>query len=71
MFLTSDNETELQQAMEKLPSIFGIHSFSPIAKCEADLEAIKEKAIQIIGDDETEEKHSRWKLNGQIKAFRL
>lgn len=71
MFLTSDNETELQQAMEKLPSIFGIHSFSPIAKCEADLEAIKEKAIQIIGDDETEGKTFKVEIKRTDKSFPL
>ncbi|BAQ11763.1 thiamine biosynthesis protein [Bacillus sp. OxB-1] len=71
MFLTSDNETELKQAMEKLPSIFGIHSFSPIAKCEADLEAIKEKAVQIIGDDETEGKTFKVEIKRTDKSFPL
>src|SRR5690606_16255894 len=53
MFLIAEDETDMKEAIERLPHIFGIQSFSPVAMCDADLEAIKQKAIDVIGTEET------------------
>ena len=46
MFLFADDKHDMEEAISRLPHIFGIQSFSPVAKCEATLEAIKEKALK-------------------------
>src|SRR5690606_33120614 len=53
MFLFAEDKNDMEEAIVRLPHVFGIQSFSPVAKCEATLEAIKEKALEIIGADET------------------
>ena len=40
MFLIADDQHDMEEAIERLPYIFGIQSFSPVAKCEATIEAI-------------------------------
>ncbi len=69
MFLLSDNPKEMKEAMERLPDIFGIQSFSPVAKCEADLEAIKAKAIEVIGSHETKGKTFKVEIKRADKSF--
>ena len=53
MFLLADDEMDMKEAIERLPHIFGIQSFSPVAMCAADLDAIKQKALEVIGTEET------------------
>lgn len=71
MFVVTEDKEEMALVMQKLPSIFGIQSFSPIAKCEAELEAIKEKAVQIIGDGETVGKTFKVEIRRTDKSFPL
>lgn len=48
MFIEIENEEKMNVLMERLPEVFGIQSFSPVASCEKDMEQMKELAIQIM-----------------------
>lgn len=69
MFLTADIEIEMAEVIERLPKVFGIHSFSPVFKCEPTLEAIYETAIQAVGAEETEGKSFKVEVRRTDKSF--
>ena len=69
MFLLADDQDDMKEAIDRLPHIFGIQSFSPVAKCEATLEAIKSKAFEVIGSDETEGKTFKVEIRRTDKSF--
>ncbi|MFJ7934841.1 tRNA uracil 4-sulfurtransferase ThiI [Sporosarcina sp. NPDC096371] len=71
MFLFADDKRDMEEAIARLPYIFGIQSFSPVAKCEATLEAIKEKALDVIGADETAGKTFKVEIRRTDKSFPL
>jgi thiamine biosynthesis protein ThiI len=71
MFLFADDQHDMEEAIARLPYIFGIQSFSPVAKCEATLNAIKEKAIAVIGAGETEGKTFKVEIRRTDKTFPL
>lgn len=48
MFIEIENEQKLEQLMTRLPNVFGIQSFSPVAACTKDIDAMKELAIKIM-----------------------
>ncbi|AOV07213.1 tRNA uracil 4-sulfurtransferase ThiI [Sporosarcina ureilytica] len=69
MFLTANDPEEMAEVMERLPKIFGIHSFSPVIKCEPTLEAICETALEVVGLDETEGKSFKVEIRRTDKSF--
>lgn len=69
MFLTADVETEMAEVMERLPKVFGIHSFSPVFKCEPTMEAIYETAVKLVGTEETDGKSFKVEIRRTDKAF--
>ncbi|SUJ13185.1 Probable tRNA sulfurtransferase [Sporosarcina pasteurii] len=69
MFLTADNPKDMAEVMERLPKIFGIHSFSPVVKCEPTLEAIYETALEAVGLEETEGKSFKVEIRRTDKSF--
>ncbi|KXH87175.1 tRNA uracil 4-sulfurtransferase ThiI [Sporosarcina sp. HYO08] len=69
MFLTANDQDEMEIAIKRLSHVFGIQSFSPVAKCEATLEAIKETAIHVIGSDETADKTFKVEIKRIDKSF--
>lgn len=71
MFLYAEDQHDMKEAIARLPFVFGIQSFSPVAKCEATLEAIKEKAIEVIGADETAGKTFKVEVKRTDKRFPL
>jgi len=71
MFLFAEDKQDMEEAIARLPHIFGIQSFSPVAKCEATLEAIKEKALEIIGANETAGKTFKVEVRRTDKRFPL
>lgn len=71
MFLFAEDKSDMEEAIARLPHIFGIQSFSPVAKCEATLEAIKEKALEIIGANETVGKTFKVEVRRTDKRFPL
>ena len=48
MFIEIENEEKMNVLMERLPEVFGIQSFSPVASCGKDIDEIKALAIQIM-----------------------
>ena len=69
MFLLADDEKDMKEAIERLPHIFGIQSFSPVAMCAADLDAIKQKALEVIGTEETAGKTFKVEIKRADKTF--
>ncbi|MGE7021494.1 tRNA uracil 4-sulfurtransferase ThiI [Solibacillus cecembensis] len=50
MFIEIENDEKSKVLMERLPHVFGIQSFSPVASCGKDLDEMKELAIEILED---------------------
>lgn len=50
MFIEIENEEKLAVLMERLPHVFGIQSFSPVASCSKDLDEMKALAFNILED---------------------
>lgn len=48
MFIEIENEEKMNILMERLPEVFGIQSFSPVASCGKDMDEMKVLAIQIM-----------------------
>lgn len=48
MYIELENERQFEVLMEKLPTVFGIQSFSPVAACEKDMEHIQELSNQVM-----------------------
>lgn len=71
MFLYTENLEELDRAVEILPSVFGIQSFSPIAICEPTLEAIKETCLKVLAKTETAGKTFKVDIKRTNKSFPL
>jgi len=71
MFLTSTDDTEIQALIERLPKIFGIQSFSPVASCSKELEDIQATAIKIMDSLESQDKTFRVTVKRTDKRFPL
>ena len=48
MFIEIETEEKMDVLMERLPEVFGIQSFSPVASCGKDIDEMKALAIQIM-----------------------
>jgi len=71
MFLSANEAGEMEELIKRLPAIFGIQSFSPVAICEPDLDKIKEKAIEVMNSIEREGKSFKVTVKRSDKAFQL
>ena len=71
MFIYTEKPEELDQAVEILPAIFGIQSFSPIVICEPTLEVIKETSLKVLGKTETAGKTFKVDVKRTDKRFPL
>lgn len=69
MFLMAEDPEEMAEVMKRLPKVFGIHSFSPVVKCEPTMEAIYETALEVVGLDETEGKSFKVEIRRTDKSF--
>lgn len=69
MFLFANDQDDMDEAIKRLPFIFGIQSFSPVAKCEPTLEEIKKAAIDVIGSNETKDKTFKVEIRRTDKRF--
>lgn len=69
MFLKVAIESEMTEVIERLPKVFGIHSFSPVFKCESTMEAIYETALKTVGSGETEGKSFKVEIKRTDKEF--
>ncbi|MEK4426615.1 tRNA uracil 4-sulfurtransferase ThiI [Solibacillus sp. FSL K6-1523] len=50
MFIEIENDEKLNVLMDRLPHVFGIQSFSPVASCGKDLDEMKALALDILED---------------------
>ena len=48
MFIEIENQEKMDVLMERLPEVFGIQSFSPVASCGKDIDEMKDLAIRIM-----------------------
>ena len=71
MFLTSSNDEEIQELIKRLPKIFGIQSFSPVASCTQDIEDIQKTALEIMESLDTEDKTFRVTVKRTDKRFSM
>ncbi|MBD7943541.1 MULTISPECIES: tRNA uracil 4-sulfurtransferase ThiI [Psychrobacillus] len=71
MFLTSSDDEEIQELIKRLPKIFGIQSFSPVASCTQDIEDIQKTALEIMESLDTEDKTFRVTVKRTDKRFSM
>lgn len=69
MFLFAEDKDDMDEAIKRLPHVFGIQSFSPVAKCEANIEDIYKKAIEVVGSEETKGKTFKVEIRRKDKDF--
>lgn len=69
MFLFADNQQDIKEAIVRLPHVFGIQSFSPVAKCEATVEAINDLAVDVVNSGETDGKTFKVEVRRTDKSF--
>lgn len=60
MFITIMDEEMMQQLIERLPLVFGIQSFSPVAACGKNIDDIKDLALEVM--DTLKEKELTFKV---------
>lgn len=71
MFLTSSDDSEIHALIERLPKIFGIQSFSPVASCSKELDDIQATALKIMDSLESQDKTFRVTVKRTDKFFPL
>jgi thiamine biosynthesis protein ThiI len=71
MFLTSKDDNEIQQLIKRLPKIFGIQSFSPVASCTQEMDDILATALKIIASLDNQDKTFRVTVKRTDKRFHL
>lgn len=71
MFLTSSDDEEIQELIKRLPKIFGIQSFSPVASCTQEIEDIQKTALEIMESLDTEDKTFRVTVKRTDKRFSM
>jgi len=69
MYLFADDHDDMEEAIKRLPHVFGIQSFSPVAKCETTMEDIYKTAINVVGSGETEGKTFKVEIRRTDKSF--
>lgn len=69
MFLFADDQNDMKEAIKRLPAVFGIQSFSPVAKCEPTLDEIYKTALEVVGSGETENKTFKVEIRRTDKSF--
>ncbi|TWT26386.1 tRNA uracil 4-sulfurtransferase ThiI [Planomicrobium sp. CPCC 101110] len=71
MFIASDNEAEIEQAIRRLPKVFGIQSFSPVTEAELDMDAMKQTAFRVVEKLDRTGKTFKVSVKRPNKAFPL
>ena len=69
MFFYADGKDDMEEAIKRLPFVFGIQSFSPVAKCSATMEDILKTAIDVVGSGETKNKTFKVDIRRTDKSF--
>lgn len=71
MHIDIENEEQFHILMERLPKVFGIHSFSPVAICKKDLDVMKNLAVQIMDQYKNEDITFKVEVRRSDKTFPL
>lgn len=71
MYLRSSHEHEMAILLERLPRVFGIQSFSPVAECKTDLEEMKALAVKIVEGIDYKGKTFKVNVRRAYKKFEL
>nr|WP_106780422.1 tRNA uracil 4-sulfurtransferase ThiI [Lysinibacillus timonensis] len=71
MHIQIENNEQMSILMERLPKVFGIQSFSPVAVCDKDLVAMKTLAIQIMDDFKDKQVTFKVEVRRSDKSFPL
>ncbi|QUW22723.1 tRNA 4-thiouridine(8) synthase ThiI [Sporosarcina sp. Marseille-Q4063] len=69
MFLYADGKDDMEEAIKRLPFVFGIQSFSPVAKCSATMDDILKTALEVVGSGETNGKTFKVEIRRTDKSF--
>ena len=69
MIIRSPHTENIDEIIERLPNVFGIHSYSPIAVCEPTLEAIQDKALEVMNTLDYEGKTFKVEVKRADKTF--
>lgn len=65
------NNEPLDEIIPLLKKVPGLYSFSPVAKCESNLDDIKELAVQVLKQEELENKTIKVETNRANKNFTI
>lgn len=71
MYLRSSHEHEMAILLERLPRVFGIQSFSPVAECKTDLQEMKALAVKIVEGIDYKGKTFKVNVHRAYKKFEL
>lgn len=71
MHIEIENDEQMKVLMERLPKVFGIQSFSPVAVCEKTLDAMKKLAIEIMNDFKEKQVTFKVEVRRSDKSFPL
>lgn len=69
MFLTVENDEDMEQVINRLPNVFGIQSFSPVTESELDIEEMKKAAMSIVERMDTDGKSFKVSVKRANKNF--
>ena len=71
MFIRPNEKETMDQLIERLPKIFGIQSFSPVASCSLDLEDIKQTAVKVVESLDRTDKTFKVTVKRSYKPFEM
>lgn len=71
MFLRTETEEDMETLLSRLPTVFGIQSFSPVAYAEKDIDAMAQVAISILSELDLERKTFKVTVKRSDKSFPL
>ncbi|GEK35529.1 tRNA uracil 4-sulfurtransferase ThiI [Kurthia sibirica] len=71
MYLRSNDPAVMEQLIARLPKVFGIQSFSPVAECPTTLEDMKKLAVEIVSSIDFEGKTFKVNVKRSYKRFEL
>lgn len=71
MFLRTETEEDMETLLSRLPTVFGIQSFSPVAYAEKDIDAMAQVAISILSELDLEGKTFKVTVKRSDKSFPL
>ena len=71
MFIRPNEKETMDQLIVRLPKIFGIQSFSPVASCSLDLEDIKQTAVKVVESLDRTDKTFKVTVKRSYKPFEM